>query len=110
MEIKNLSIFSEFGISVLANLVVCANPINSLDKLLIPDIILLVLSLLSSLYLAANQLNKKLLFMFFNNIASDLHGFCDFMNALCGFMLTVTERYCEEHSQTSTQSLIPSTI
>lgn len=95
---------------MLANLVVCANPINSLDRLLIPDIILLVLSLLSSLYLAANQLNKKLLFMFFNNIASDLHGFCDFMNAPCGFTLIVTERYCKEHSQTSTQSLILGTI
>lgn len=70
--------------------------------LLIPDIILLVLNLLSSLYLAANQLNKKLVFMFFNNIASDLHGFCDFMNALCAFMLIVTDRYCKEHSQTST--------
>lgn len=70
-----LPIFSESDISVLANLVVCAKPINSLDRLLIPDIILLVLSLLSSLYLAANQLNKKLLFTFFNNIASDLRIF-----------------------------------
>jgi len=103
VEIKNLFTFSGFGISALGNLIVCANPINSLDRLLIPDIILLVLSLLSSLYLAANQLNKKLLFMFFNNIASDLHGFCDFVNALCGFMLIVTERYCKEHSQTSKQ-------
>lgn len=101
MEIKKLSIFLEFGISVLANSV-CAKPINSLDRLLIPDTTLLVLNLLSSLYLAANQLNKKLLFMFFNNIASNLHGFCDFINALCVFMLIVTERYCKEHSQTST--------
>lgn len=59
MERKTLSTVSEFGISVLANLVVCANPINSLDRLLIADIILLVLSLLSRFYLAANQLSKK---------------------------------------------------
>lgn len=102
MEIKNVSIFSEFGISALANLVVCAKPINSLDRLLIPDIILLVLSLLSHLYLAAYQLNKNLLFMFFNNIASNLHGFCDFINGLFVFMLIVTERYCKEHGQTNT--------
>lgn len=71
MKIKNLTIFSESDISVLAKLVACANPVNSLDRLVMSDIILLVLSFLSTLYLAANQLCKKL-FIFFNNIASDL--------------------------------------
>lgn len=78
--------------SLLPNLVVCANPINSPDRLLIPDIILLVLSLLSRVYLAANQLNKQLLFVFFNNIASDLHRFCAFTSAFSGFVLIVIER------------------